>query len=117
MVLSAGNLDYLLELSSWEMGSNRRCGVVGRRWSTGARRGGWWQGRRGGDVGRRGLGLVPLHFVVSQVSAYLQYLECVDIFAKLNSNFNFNWVEFSITFDLSNHPPGIVVELQFQPYP
>ena len=44
------------------------------------------------------------------------------LIAKLNSNFNFNlnlnWVEFSITFILSDHPPtqppppGLVVELQ-----
>ena len=43
------------------------------------------------------------------------------IFAKLNSNFNLNlnWVEFSITFVLSDHhpppthhPPGLVVELK-----
>ena len=39
-------------------------------------------------------------------------------FPKINSNFQFNFilnrVEFSITFVLSDHPPGIVVELQFQ---
>ena len=42
------------------------------------------------------------------------------IIAKLNSNFNFNSFGFSITFALSDHPPvqppGIVVELQFQPH-
>ena len=66
-----------------------------------------WDGEQGTDNSH-------VFWFIAGIQLILEIQNFANLIFNINFNFNFNWVELSINFVLSNHPPGLLVELQLQ---